>query len=573
MKYFPYNRRTAALLLRTQGESDGRSSGPPGAANQQPAQDAKGRAFDRVKTQAETKAKAGDFDGALLILDGSAQSLQGYAPYHVLVGTYSLRYASQALANGGQASQIDGLYADAVRQLQMGVELNGKPVEPRLELAQAFLDSGDIAAASFEAEKLLSHIRSSGGTRPEWLLATHRVRADACTRVYIQGAQAGNKQEAELQKARASFRRIEESGALDDKQVRVWASLEQWAGDLDAALAVYGRALARQPTSQEWLQQLVEVGCQNGRSQKAVEALSEREDATGSWYLGKARFCQAQEMWAGGESRKAISELARAIDAFEASKRTNPEFATSADQWIAFCLGSEGVIRTGEGQTGKAARALIKAAATSPSQVTADLGGGNTIKRAILVLGGQFFEKGDARRAELMFRRAAAAVPQDIDFANNHGLMARDFGVTLEDEGKTEEAKAMFEASYAAYTRAAELDPESIRLVNDRALLLIYHLNRDLDMARDLLLQTIARGEDRLANTPPSDPAALRDLQEAVGDCYQNLGVYQHKHLEDAKTARASWKKSLTFYPFEERSSAEHLRSLDEAEEKVGRQK
>ena len=117
----------------------------------------------------------------------------------------------------------------------------------------------------------------------------------------------------------------------------------------------------------------------------------------------------------------------------------------------------------------------------------------------------------------------------------------------------------MFEASYASYTRAAELEPGSVRLLNDRALLLIYHLQRDWGLARDLLKDAIALGEAQLKDNPPTDAGELRDQQEALGDCYQNRGYYQEKQVKDLAAAKASYEKSLTFYPRRLRESTLHL--------------
>jgi len=217
------------------------------------------------------------------------------------------------------------------------------------------------------------------------------------------------------------------------------------------------------------------------------------------------------------------------------------------------------VIRISQGALARATGDLLTAAENSPAHIESDLGNGYTIKRGILVVADRYRGKNDLAKTELVFRRAAAAVPSDSDFANNHGLFARDYASELEAAGETEKAAELYEASYRSYTHASELEPDSIRLMNDRALILIYHLKRDLDAAKALLLQAIAKGENRLANDPPADAAALRDLQESIGDCYQNLGVYYERHSGDLELARANYEKSLTFYPFERRESSQLL--------------
>ena len=569
VEYYPYRRRTAAALLRYEGREDVRIPGlprPPGdrqTPQQAQQQSPRNELLDRVKKEAGAKADDGDYDGALLVLDAAAGKLGGEAEYHRLAGTYSLAYAKQAIRNGSQAALIDGLFADAIRGLQRSVELASEPIEPRLELARAYFDSGDFASAADESDSLLSHIRSLGGAMETHLAAAHGVRSQAHARVYIDAAQAGDAGEDNLRASRSSFERLEEKGELDEAGIQTWTTLERWAGSEDQALAILQRAYERTPDSLFLTDQLVEMAAAQDKLADALATLGAREDAAGRWYRGKAQFLAAQQSWRSGDAAAALDSLDRAIADFEGAQQQEASYAASCDEWLAYCFGNRGVIRLGRDDSRNAAKDLVRAAKSSPAHIANDLGNGYTIKSALLTLGGRFMEANDLARAEALFRYATEAAPDDPDFANNHGLFARDHGVALEHSGQREKAAEMYEASYASYTRAAQLQPDSVRLANDVALILIYHLDRDLDRAKTLLQEAAARGEQRLANDPPTDATELRDLQESVGDCYQNLGVYLERHAGDLQAAAANYRKSLTFHPHNMRESALHLRRVE----------
>ena len=122
---------------------------------------------------------------------------------------------------------------------------------------------------------------------------------------------------------------------------------------------------------------------------------------------------------------------------------------------------------------------------------------------------------------------------------------------------------AMWEASYASYQRAAKLEPENPRLVNDLALLQIYHLHRELRQAKEQLEACIKTGTERLVNDPPTQKQALRELQETLGDCHQNLGYCLMVHDKQYDEARKHFRESLKYYPFDKRDSIQHMRKLD----------
>ncbi|MCC6784746.1 MAG: hypothetical protein IT457_18005 [Planctomycetes bacterium] len=556
VQYFPYQRREAARILAQL------ERGEPLADQDKP--DPRQAKFDALLVKAEEAAGREDWDGALTVLDGAKKELDGFAPYHHRRGVYSLRMAQQSARDGGNAGLIDGLFQDAVRQLEKSVALDGKPLAPRQALAETQLVRGEYAAAFKTIESLLSHARSIGGAKDSELLAAHTVRAEAAARAYVatQSAEdpAVKQGGAELLTAtRSSMQELEKAGKLDAPLRGIWINAERWAKADAQALAIAVRQYQRDANS---VGELVALGAELGDSRPVLEALSKAEDATALWWRGRTSFDLAVQEWSGGEGEKGLVTLDAAIALFEKSKRANPEFSDSCEQWATLCLGQKGTIQTSRDDLDGAAKSLLAAIARRPDLFPDRADQPSEIRRATLVLADRFFRKGDLARVVELYRAAGAAAPDDVDVANNEGLFCRDHG----DQVRRTDAKAaaeLYEAALAAYTRATKLDPSNPRLLNDCAVILIYGLEREPERARELCEKSIAIGEKRLAEDPPAEADDLRNLQEAVGDAYGNLGVLYSDTLKDIEKAKTNLKKSLEFYPFERRAGSRLLQQLD----------
>ena len=95
-------------------------------------------------------------------------------------------------------------------------------------------------------------------------------------------------------------------------------------------------------------------------------------------------------------------------------------------------------------------------------------------------------------------------------------------------------------------------------------MILVYYLQREWDEVEKLLTEASADGDRQLAENPPENPQARRDLEEAVGDCYENLALYHLRHTGDLDKARQAAEKSLEYYPGEQRPGARrHLAEIE----------
>jgi hypothetical protein len=79
-----------------------------------------------------------------------------------------------------------------------------------------------------------------------------------------------------------------------------------------------------------------------------------------------------------------------------------------------------------------------------------------------------------------------------------------------------------------------------------------------------MLDAAILDGEQTLRAAPPADDRARQDLEEAVGDCYENLALWQLRHGSDAAAAKAAALASLEHFPGATRPGARrHLQAAE----------
>lgn len=564
VKYYPYQRREAAALLRSGGAVD-LGSTARGALAQRlgDPQGGAAEALARVRPEVDRKVAAEDYDAALALLDGIVKECRDHGPFQLLRGELTLQLALQARTAGRRGVEL--LFQDAVTALQRAVELDSEPAGPRQLLATAQYEGGDLEGAVRTLSALLLHLQSQGGGKPDELLAAHTLRANAAARAYAQKRQESQADDQELlAAARASFRLLEDKGRLDAPLRQLWSATEQWAGAGAEAVNVHARALQRTPDDQTLLAAVVDTAGSTGQLGLAVELLSSRRDATGLWYLGKARYWFADAERQAGRTAEAQRLLDEARTAFAASMQQNADYRDSCEQWIAMVLGKKGNIAFWSDDLRAAETLLLEAARLRPDRIGEDLGLAETTKTGIMRVADKHFRQNDLARVEAIYRAASDAANSDLDLLNNSGLFARDHGNELERAGKRQEAIGMYEQSYKAYRRAQQLDPQNVRLRNDCALIAIYHLERDWELSRQLLDGAIADGERQLRDDPPADPEARQQLDEAVGDCYENLALWHLKHSKDAAAAKAAALQSQRHHPGERRPGARrHLQAAE----------
>ncbi len=158
----------------------------------------------------------------------------------------------------------------------------------------------------------------------------------------------------------------------------------------------------------------------------------------------------------------------------------------------------------------------------------------------------------DLLHASELFGELHRLAPENAGWANDAGLALRDSAVELESRARAAcargargeadallaRAREQMERSFRAYQDAVQLAPDDVALLNDCALILVYHLQRDPDEAERMLRRALELGEARLPELARAlAEAGLEDesknqrkleqqrLLSAMGDAWQNLGV------------------------------------------------
>jgi hypothetical protein len=118
-----------------------------------------------------------------------------------------------------------------------------------------------------------------------------------------------------------------------------------------------------------------------------------------------------------------------------------------------------------------------------------------------------------------------------------------------------------YERSYTSYERCLALEPDNARYVNDTALILLYHLNRDLPHAEELFRRSIELGKAACANPFIEDDARETNFS-AYTDAMLNLSLLMARdgRLDEAA---ATVDELLTLAP--DRADAQHLRDQIQA--------
>jgi len=102
--------------------------------------------------------------------------------------------------------------------------------------------------------------------------------------------------------------------------------------------------------------------------------------------------------------------------------------------------------------------------------------------------------------------------PQKPDHWNNAGLFWRDSAELLFRSAKPEDkakARELHEKAMRFYERALEMEPDNPGFLNDKAVMLHYYLDRDLDQALEMYRRATALAEAALAR-----PDLARDRRD-----------------------------------------------------------
>ncbi|MEZ5978216.1 MAG: hypothetical protein R3F34_08365 [Planctomycetota bacterium] len=344
--------------------------------------------------------------------------------------------------------------------------------------------------------------------------------------------------------------------------------------DTRRALETIEVALQHLPDDAALLQRLVTTANTVGGPEE-VERVTERfvrryPDSAGGRFQGaKARFDLALANFPGPDATEAERSVARnrfedADQWFGMAYELEPDGAgADAQGWQAVSRIARGWVDYFAGNLAGAETWFLATDELFPRAIEWSIDGSlRSGLDGLFSVSAAYASQGDledaARLADELLRRD----PENGDYANNAGFLHRDRGVELEiasraarARGDAGEADRLLEkawehvrASADAYRLAAELLPDDVRVQNDFALILVYYLHEDLDLAQSTLLRAVDLAQQQLADDD-LDESARFDLLNAYGDALENLGVLFLEHRDDPATAAEWFRKAVDVGP------------------------
>jgi tetratricopeptide (TPR) repeat protein len=540
---------------------------------------------------------AGSPEDALLHVDRALTFAPDDPDVLLLKADSSLELAEKAIASGGSAGLIEGALADALEYYGRA----GESAHALYGASRAAWLLSDVPRALELARRGLERMRLTGSARPRLALLPERIHAEAACAAHA-AARA-----AESPEAPALFRESED--ALMRQLGRATGDAWAWArladlyereGSLAEAQSVLERGLELLPEETGLLERLSRVT----RAHQGVRAelelfegyVSSHPDlAAGQRLLGLAAVELGIEGLQADPRVLEPAAFTRGEQAFQRARELDPALAQEARGFELICRLGRGWCALHTGDLVAAEREFLSMDELQERGIEWSYPGRleSGIQGLARVVDAHHAREDWAAAGEVA-ERLHHLQPDVARWANNAGFLQREVGYYLELEGERlcagaraaagapgapqtagerarlaraadecfERARAHMERSWLAYRRAAELAPEDVRIVNDAALVLVYYLQRDLDLAESYLKRCVELGEAQMraleAELSSADPAgpervALETrreaLREAWGDAHQNLGVLYCALRGDGPGALPWLERSLEIGP------------------------
>jgi tetratricopeptide (TPR) repeat protein len=453
---------------------------------------------------ADCLGRSGRFNDALDLLEKARPRFPEVLDVPSLIARTCALKARALIDDGKFDNHAVFLLQDAIRVAEEILARYDGHQEARLILAQCWLDLG-------EHDKALQHATEASKRFPQHpggflLVGQIAFTRYAALRQRVIDEKPVGPALAELQQQIMTERvRAEQAlrRAIEIDPERPFAhsklgDVHAWAGAVDAAAESYARALALDagaPVNHEWLRQNTKPELRVRLYETAAAAYHKRERssparaATLAWYLGYAQL--ERKEW----------KAARAL--FAAAVAGNPDYLNSHHYAMLAAFWDD---------DHDAAEQHAGAYATASARGFADLVLSLSDKaQAVAIvefLARRSFEAGRVDRSRDL-NHVLAFVQDTAQHWNNYAFLCRETG--------------RYEASFEAYERALEKEPESPQLLNDAAVILHYHLptKDNLKKARAWYERAVTAAEKALRREGlPKDERerAQQALQDAKGN-------------------------------------------------------
>jgi tetratricopeptide (TPR) repeat protein len=381
----------------------------------------------------------------------------------------------------GRHLYVNGQGAEGIGLLWRAVELDAKHVVAGQTLAEALLaeadyyvEQGDTSNADASVARADEQLARLDAEPEAQRLAFQSLRVRVLMRVDGQGE--------------AAFERAFALAKADPSDLERHALLVEAAGvgrGFDAALAWYDEGT--QPTWQvEWFA----AGCLAARA---------------TWNFNNYV-----------DDEKAFDDYEAAEKRMQMAGRLRPDYFDAASERVSYYRSWSGWIRHREERLDEAFELFNSAWGRHPLNENAVSG--------MFWVAGKWYELGEMEKAREGYRVLCSLAPDRSEFWNNYGLICRDTG--------------HYEESFRAYRKAMELLPDDPRIVNDCALILLYHLRRDLDQAELWLIRAEDLSRANLAAAEnEGDEARVTEQRLILGDALVNLARLYGEQQKMAEAA------------------------------------
>ena len=464
-------------------------------------------------------------------------------------------------------------------------ELEPNELEARRGAIAVRLRLGEYGDALALAERALGAAWLSGGSVPPVLLEL------ACrARLGALPPSESETRPAALAEAWSALRHARELAGDSPALVLLAARLLEAEGLRARAAEELTAALERAPAANEpevseLHRALIDLYLREGIEER-LSTLYERWSAAGTnatlaWFTGYA--------WRlGGDLAQRERRFADALEAYRRAGQwmgvaatLEPAFAATADAIRFAAQVSSAWCELDSGALELASERLLHLLRTEPARRDEPDGLGRTLMHALSALGERRVEANDFEHAAAEARAVVARLPELGALRglwwNNLGFLLREYATQLE-AGKVEDgggresrARETFRESWQSYRRAVELAPDDVRVLNDAALVQVYHLRDNLAEAEALLERAVAQGEAQLAALGPAPDERKRfPLAQALGDAYLNLGYLNYHVYRQFGHARSAFERALGTDSGDRSYLADYLAAIDGQRAPVG---
>jgi len=445
-------------------------------------------------------------------------------------------------------------------------------------------------------------------SEPEMFLSPWRTWAEASFGAYVELRSA---EAPDPERLRELFLETEDAlqRCLGRNQADPWTwsqlgYLYRWGGRADDATSAFRRGLDRVPEDRALLEGLHASALASrglAHAVEAVSAFSQRHPDVAAGHLveGRARFEQALAARSAEAPQPGLFETA--AQRFAQARAMSPELDAECRSYEVLCRSGLGWCAFDAGQLEAAEAHFLSMEEFFPEGLKWRYQGADGEQDplpsgidGLAWIADGWRQREEWERAAAVFEILRGHEPERSDWHNNTGFFSRDAGVALEYLGKRlcraasgelqetegldtlraslglapelegtpteldafgnaseqlfERARALMEKSYNAYLEAALLTPEDVRVLNDTALVLVYYLHKDLNLAEELLMRCVQLGEQQLLTGELSDDQRW-ELENAWGDAFQNLGVLHLVHKADPEAAQRFFERAMEIGP------------------------